>query len=64
MDVIDAKANAKKWQIELGAERATAKVKAGHMERLATLDEEERDEVDRLSGDPAALAELLTRLSS
>lgn len=63
MDRLEARAVAKKWQIKLGAVEAEKKVRERHAERLAKLDEENLREVEALSGDPVALADLLARLS-
>lgn len=63
MDALESRAEASKWRAELGAEKATAKVKEQHAETMAKLEQEKLDEVERLTGDPVALADLLARLS-
>ena len=55
-EVIDAEAEAKKAQAQLGTERAVAEVKAKHAEAMRELEKEGEDRVRELEKDPSKLA--------
>ena len=56
-----AAAEAARWKIALGAERAAEKIEAQHQETLAKLDAAERREADALRQSPKDLARFLVR---
>jgi hypothetical protein len=64
MDVMQARAEAKKVAATLGAVRAAEEIERAHAATLAKLDTEARDEATRLRSDPAALAAYLVRAGS
>lgn len=64
LEALDARAQAKKWKAELDAAKAAFLVETRYKEKIARLDKEALDEVDRLRSDPVALADLLARLSN
>ncbi len=62
MDALEARALAKRWQAELDAKRASEKIERRYEEKIAKLDSEAVDEINRLRDDPVALADRLARL--
>jgi hypothetical protein len=58
---IEAEGEAKKLEAELGRDKASEAIKAKHKQLLEELDEDEREEVERLSGNPTALSKALLR---
>ena len=63
IEVADATAKAQKLEAELGAEKATAKIKEEYKEQREKLDEKETEQVELLAEDPVALARYLERIS-
>lgn len=63
MDALEARALAKRWQSELTAKRAADMVQKRYRDKMAKLNSEAIDEVNRLRSDPVALADHLARLS-
>jgi len=58
-----AKNEARNWQAEYGAQVATEKVLAQHVEKVEALDNVQKIERRRLESDPVALANFLERAS-
>jgi hypothetical protein len=63
LEVIEARAEAKRTRAKLGAEHARQQVEERYNAKLTRLTEEQKARADRLRDDPVALAELLARLS-
>jgi hypothetical protein len=61
--VIEAKAEARKAQIDLGAEKASQKIKEEHAKVLEQLEEKEQARVKELESNPEALIEAILRAS-
>jgi hypothetical protein len=60
-EVIDAKAEARKAQIELGAAKAAEKIKEEHKEVIKKLDEQQAKRAKELENDPEKLVEAILR---
>ena len=61
IDVVNAKADAKKAKAELGYEKAVAHVQAKYAEDIEAMDAARRKRADEISGDPAKLAAFIVR---
>lgn len=61
LEVIKARADAKKAVVEQGAATATAQIVAQHAEKLKAMDEKTKVRIAALEEDPEALAEAILR---
>ena len=62
--VVDAKAEARRAEADLGAEQAAEKIKADYAEKLKQLDAAQKEKADALASDPESLVEHLLRATS
>lgn len=61
LDVIDAKAKAKKLLVNKDASEVRRKLEAEHKETIEAFNEEQNEQAEKLAGDPVALAAFLVR---
>jgi flagellar biosynthesis/type III secretory pathway M-ring protein FliF/YscJ len=62
-EVVKAKAEARKAEVQLGAEKAAEKIRTEHQETIKKLDEAQKKRAEELAKDPEALVEHLLRAS-